>query len=55
MMELVFEMSRNQALCDEFTNNFNDPERQWDCLASPQRISAWIDRYRSANPAVVAA
>ena len=55
MMELVFEMSRHQALCDEFTNNFNNPERQWDCLASPQRIAAWIDRYRGANPAIAAA
>ncbi len=48
MTELVLEMSRHQALCDEFTNNFNDPERQCDCLASPQRIGAWIDRHRNA-------
>jgi 2-polyprenyl-6-methoxyphenol hydroxylase-like FAD-dependent oxidoreductase len=55
MMDLVFEMSRHQALCDEFTSNFNDPERQWDCLASPQRIRAWIDRHRGSNRAIAAA
>lgn len=37
-------MSKNQALCDEFTENFNRPERQWDNLASPERIRLWIER-----------
>jgi hypothetical protein len=47
LMELVFEMSRSQAFCDEFTNNFNYPERQWDHLASAERIRAWIDTRRT--------
>lgn len=41
---LIFTMAENRALCDEFTENFNYPERQWDHLASDQRIHAWIDR-----------
>lgn len=37
-------MSQNKALCDEFTENFNWPEKQWDNLSSPARIRAWIER-----------
>jgi len=36
-------MAENRELCDEFTDNFNYPERQWDRLASDRRIHAWID------------
>jgi 2-polyprenyl-6-methoxyphenol hydroxylase-like FAD-dependent oxidoreductase len=53
IMDLTLAMSRNQVLCDEFTNNFNYPERQWDRLASAGRIRAWMaDR---ANKAAAAA
>lgn len=45
---LLGAMSHNKALCDEFTENFNWPERQWDNLASPERIRAWLER--SAMP-----
>lgn len=43
MGRLIFTMSQDRELCDEFTENFNHPERQWDRLASDQRIHAWID------------
>ncbi|MDF0496697.1 styrene monooxygenase subunit StyA [Bradyrhizobium yuanmingense] len=43
MGRLIFAMSQDRALCDEFTENFNYPERQWDRLASDKRIHAWID------------
>ena len=52
LMDLVIEMSMNKALCDEFTNNFDNPERQWNRLASPERIRAWIDGYRR-RPSIV--
>jgi 2-polyprenyl-6-methoxyphenol hydroxylase-like FAD-dependent oxidoreductase len=42
---LIFTMAENRALCDEFTENFNYPERQWDRLASDRRIHAWIDSH----------
>ena len=32
---LIGAMSQNQALADEFTENFNYPDRQWDRIASP--------------------
>jgi 2-polyprenyl-6-methoxyphenol hydroxylase-like FAD-dependent oxidoreductase len=47
---LIGTMSQNQALADEFTENFNYPDRQWDHIATPGRIHAWIDRL-SASPA----
>jgi 2-polyprenyl-6-methoxyphenol hydroxylase-like FAD-dependent oxidoreductase len=53
MMELTLEMGGNPVLANEFTNNFNFPERQWNRLASAQRIRAWIDE-RQAAPAAVA-
>lgn len=37
-------MSQNQALCDEFTDNFNQPEQNWENLCSPRRIMAWVER-----------
>ncbi|WP_257164982.1 styrene monooxygenase subunit StyA [Bradyrhizobium sp. SRS-191] len=43
MGRLIVTMAQNRALCDEFTDNFNYPERQWDRLASDRRIHAWID------------
>lgn len=52
---LIGTMSRNKTLADEFTENFNYPERQWDRLASPARIQAWIDRVTSAQVATAAA
>ena len=39
---LIGAMSRNQALCDEFTENFNYPERQWARLATLEATQAWI-------------
>jgi hypothetical protein len=47
---LIGALSQNQALADEFTENFNYPDHQWDRIASPARIQAWIDR--KSAPAV---
>jgi len=45
---LIGTMSQNQALADEFTENFNYPDRQWDRIASAERIQAWIERKTTA-------
>jgi 2-polyprenyl-6-methoxyphenol hydroxylase-like FAD-dependent oxidoreductase len=42
LLGLIGAMSQNRALADEFTENFNYPERQWARIASPQRIRNWI-------------
>src|SRR5262249_46402126 len=41
---LIGSMAQNQKLADEFTENFNYPERQWDRLATPARIRAWVEQ-----------
>jgi 2-polyprenyl-6-methoxyphenol hydroxylase-like FAD-dependent oxidoreductase len=51
MMDLTVAMSYSPLLANEFTNNFNYPERQWDRLASPQRIRSWIDERQIAADA----
>ena len=48
---LIGAMSQNRELADEFTENFNYPDRQWDRVSSPQRIHAWLERAAmSAQP-----
>lgn len=41
LQKFIFDISQNRCLADEFTDNFNYPERQWDCFASPERMAAW--------------
>jgi len=55
MVALIGTMSQNKALADDFTENFNYPERQWDNIATPQRIHAWLDRVSSPQAATAAA
>jgi 2-polyprenyl-6-methoxyphenol hydroxylase-like FAD-dependent oxidoreductase len=50
-LQFVGTMSQNKALCDEFTQNFNAPERQWENLRTPERILAWIERSARAASA----
>lgn len=40
---LIGAMSQNQALCNEFTQNFNAPDEQWERLSSPERIREWVE------------
>ncbi|MDF1774551.1 MAG: monooxygenase [Rhizobiaceae bacterium] len=51
MGRLIFSMSQNRELCDEFTENFNHPDRTWDNLASEKRIHAWIDSHMAQQAA----
>jgi hypothetical protein len=45
LLQLLGAMSQNPAVADEFTDNFNRPERQWDILATPERTSAFLARH----------
>jgi hypothetical protein len=45
-------LSQNRTLADEFTDNFNFPERQWDIFANPERIGAWLSRERAPRELV---
>lgn len=51
MGALIGTMSQNKMLADEFTENFNYPEIQWDRIATPERIHAWLNRVSSAKAA----
>ncbi len=51
MGALLGTMGQNKRLADEFTENFNYPEIQWDRIATPQRIHAWLNRVSSAPAA----
>lgn len=42
LLQYIGALSQYPALADEFTENFNYPERQWDCFASPERMRAWV-------------
>ena len=44
-LQLLGAMSQNPAVADEFTDNFNRPERQWDILATPERTAAFLARH----------
>jgi hypothetical protein len=54
LMQVIGTMSQDRAMCDEFTDNFNRPEAQWDRLASPQRMEAWIHERQAATAAETA-
>lgn len=38
-------LSQSRAMADEFTDNFNYPERQWDYFSSPERIAGWCAKH----------
>jgi len=42
LIEFIIALSQSRELADVFTDNFNFPERQWDCFASPERTAAWV-------------
>ncbi|MGQ3058864.1 MAG: styrene monooxygenase/indole monooxygenase family protein, partial [Nevskia sp.] len=37
LLGFINTVGQNPKLADEFTENFNFPERQWDCFSSPDR------------------
>jgi hypothetical protein len=45
LLQLLGAMSQNPAVADVFTDNFNQPERQWDTLATPERTRAFPARH----------
>lgn len=55
LQQFIGALSQNRALADEFTDNFNYPERQWDCFASMDRMRAWCEsrmsQAKGAKPA----
>lgn len=46
-------VSEHRVLADAFTDNFNYPERQWDCFATVERIRAWCAGHVGSEAASV--
>ncbi len=42
---LLKKVAQHRELADVFTDNFNYPERQWDCFASVERMHAWCESW----------
>lgn len=42
--QFIGALSQSTHLADEFTDNFNYPDRQWDTFSSPQRIGAFVTK-----------
>ena len=42
LFDLVGAMSQNRSLCDDFTENFNHPDRQWEHLQTAEATAAYI-------------
>jgi 2-polyprenyl-6-methoxyphenol hydroxylase-like FAD-dependent oxidoreductase len=42
LLQLLGAMAQNQAVADEFTENFSYPDRQWDILATPERVTRYL-------------
>ncbi len=50
--ELLGAMAERRSLADEFTDGFNYPELQWDRLATPERMAAWVARHPATLPSM---
>lgn len=51
LQQFIGALWQNRALADEFTDNFNFPEKQWDCFASVDRMKAWVQTRMAAAAA----
>jgi 2-polyprenyl-6-methoxyphenol hydroxylase-like FAD-dependent oxidoreductase len=51
LFALVGAMSQSSALADDFTDNFNAPDRQWEHLSSPEATAAYVGRFVGGAPA----
>ena len=47
--EFLGALSQGGSLTDEFTDDFNRPERAWDHFATPERTEAWMARHAGAD------
>ncbi len=51
LVQFIGALSQNPKLADEFTENFNFPEKQWDCFSSDERVQDWVASRMAAVPA----
>ncbi|MBO6812081.1 monooxygenase [Marinobacter flavimaris] len=49
--QFIGTLSQSREMADEFTNNFNYPEKQWDYFSSPDRLAEWCKRFAGPQAA----
>jgi len=49
VLEFLGAMAQDKVLCDEFTTNFNHPEKQVDVLGTPERMRAFLEVRQAAT------
>ncbi|WP_286748522.1 styrene monooxygenase subunit StyA [Marinobacter sp. UBA2688] len=49
--QFIGTLSQSREMADEFTNNFNYPEKQWDYFSSSERLMAWCEKYSERRAA----
>lgn len=42
LVQFIIAIAENPDMADEFTANFDAPDKQWDCFASPERTASWM-------------
>lgn len=48
LLQMFGAMAQNQAIADEFTENFSWPDRQWDIIATPERVQKYLAKHGMA-------
>ena len=51
LFEVIGAMSQNPALSNDFTDNFTDPARQLEHLASPEATAAYVTSFAELTTA----
>ncbi|MFD7011244.1 styrene monooxygenase/indole monooxygenase family protein [Rhodococcus jostii] len=54
VLRLFEAMNANKAVADEFTHNFDHPDRQWQILATAERTNAFLARHGIESAAALA-
>jgi styrene monooxygenase len=44
LLQYIGGMAQSRDLTDQFTEDFNHPEKQWDVFSSPERVRAAVAR-----------
>ncbi|GAA4667374.1 styrene monooxygenase subunit StyA [Amycolatopsis dongchuanensis] len=45
LLRMFGAMAQHREIADEFTENFSWPDRQWDILATPERVERYLARH----------
>jgi hypothetical protein len=49
---LFLAAAQNKAVADAFLDNFNEPQKQWEAMRSPEGAAAFVARFGASLPAL---